>query len=204
MISGLSSLFSSMPQLVANDNSVPVYNRPGYGGTPPISGHDYNPFGASQSGLLGAIGNMFSRPEQEAYQAIRNMGQQAVAQSAQMPGAQALFPQMRQAPNLAGPAQSMGPTAVNNSMGQPNFFPQMGKMPDVTAPGAPTMGRGGLLANNNAMGSNPLAAAMLGLSMIGGEDEEKPMSLPPGGGTPMMRPMAMPQMMSTGQMLRRR
>ena len=168
--------------------------------------------GMPQTGLLGQIGRMFSPQEQQAYQAIRNVGQQEMGRMAQMPGAGQMaggFNQGGQMPNLnlTGPIQGMGPTAIDNSMArQQNQFRTMAGMPNPMTQGSP-MSTSGLLANGNPMGGggmDPMSMALLGMGMIGGDEEQQPMSLPPGGGTPRMNPMAGPQMMRTGQMLRRR
>ncbi len=156
--------------------------------------------------MQGLMGGLFGNPEMQAYQQIRELGKQA-APMMQF-GKGPAMPSMQGMPNVmnpAGPVASPYGGVPSQANPPPAFFPSMGGMPNpMTDKGRPMGGQ--MMANGNPMGGGMDPAAMAGLAgmMMGGDRQQQRMGMAPGGGTPRMSPMGMPQMMGVGQMLRRR
>lgn len=160
------------------------------------------------SGLMGML-------TPTSYEQIRELGRQYVGNQAmaQMPGAaQAVqgLPGIGGMPNVANPVSAVVTPAdlvPSQANPPPGLFPTMAGIPDpMTQPGRQIAGP--LLANGNPMASGMNPASMAGAAglagmLMGGRDQEPQQRPMPGAGTPMMRPMGIPQMMGVGQLLRR-
>jgi len=167
---GLSNMFKGL----LGGNRMNSFGLVGGSGDP--SGMQAQAMGA---GANPQVPQMMTTPmNQNDYQAIRELGRQAV---------------------INNQADPMGPP------GMP-AFPGMGGMPNpMTQQGTQISDR--LMVNGNPMnpGIDPSAMAGLAGMLMGGEDRQQPQQrMAPGGGIHQMRQMGLPQMMSTGQMLRRR